>query len=252
MAPPHLISRESLTLTPEYLTVEGFAPFGDVVACPLPPTINQIPSISELPKDGRVPVIANQNTALKYSTISKSEDNYELKGRKAAKPQINLFSCFPRQLRPNKGKDIFDVRILERHPYTTQSFLPMGLSRGNDAPSYFLVIVAPTLQGQTAAAKVKEGEQGNEQDTVVQNPPDVKNIKAFVARGDQGVTYGAGTWHAPMVVLGTVRVDFAVTQFANGVADDDCQEVTFEDGIHVEAQPAQPKLWSPRREKSKI
>lgn len=28
-----------------------------------------------------------------------------------------------------------------------------------------------------------------------------------------------------MVVLGSRRVDFLVTQFANGVADDDCQEV---------------------------
>ncbi|KZZ91891.1 Ureidoglycolate hydrolase [Ascosphaera apis ARSEF 7405] len=251
MAPPHLISHESLTITPDFLTADGFAPFGDVVACPLPANINQIPSLTELPKNSRIPAVANQNTALKYSAISKSEDNYERKGRKPATPQMTLFSCFPRKLRPDKGKNIFDVRILERHPYTTQSFLPMGLSSGDDAPSYFLVIVAPTLEGQTAPAKVKD-EHGIEQDTVVQNPPDLKNIKAFVARGNQGVTYGAGTWHAPMVVLGTERVDFAVTQFANGIANDDCQEVTFEGGIVVEAQPAEPKLWSPRRERSRL
>ena len=42
------------------------------------------------------------------------------------------------------------------------------------------------------------------------------------------MTYGAGTWHAPMVVLGDRRVDFVVTQFVNGVPEDDCQEVLVE------------------------
>lgn len=42
------------------------------------------------------------------------------------------------------------------------------------------------------------------------------------------MTYSAGTWHAPMVVLGEQRVDFVVTQFANGIANEDCQEVVLE------------------------
>lgn len=33
-----------------------------------------------------------------------------------------------------------------------------------------------------------------------------------------------------MIVLGSQRVDFLVTQFANGVADDDCQEVLVGSG----------------------
>lgn len=33
-----------------------------------------------------------------------------------------------------------------------------------------------------------------------------------------------------MIVLGSRRVDFLVTQFANGVADDDCQEVLIGSG----------------------
>jgi ureidoglycolate lyase len=57
------------------------------------------------------------------------------------------------------------------------------------------------------------------------------------------VTYGPGTWHAPMMVLpplekevedghtgGTGTIDFLVTQFANGVAEEDCQEVEYEGG----------------------
>ena len=48
-----------------------------------------------------------------------------------------------------------------------------------------------------------------------------------------GVTYGVGTWHAPMVVLGDERVDFVVTQWANGREGEDCQEVEIAEGIEV-------------------
>ena len=52
-----------------------------------------------------------------------------------------------------------------------------------------------------------------------------------------GVTYGAGTWHAPMIVVGEEDVDFVVVQFANGVAEEDCQEVELrgegEEGVVV-------------------
>jgi ureidoglycolate lyase len=55
--------------------------------------------------------------------------------------------------------------------------------------------------------------------------PDLDNLRAFIAKGSQAVTYGAGTWHAPMVVLGNKPVDFVVVQYANGVGLEDCQEV---------------------------
>ena len=68
----------------------------------------------------------------------------------------------------------------------------------------------------------------------VERPPDLANLKAFVARGDQAVTYGVGTWHAPMIVLGKRRVDFVVTQFINGT-EDDCEEVVVE-SVEVELE----------------
>jgi len=46
-----------------------------------------------------------------------------------------------------------------------------------------------------------------------------------MATGTQSVTYGPGTWHAPMVVLGAKNVDFVVVQYANGVGLEDCQEM---------------------------
>lgn len=42
-----------------------------------------------------------------------------------------------------------------------------------------------------------------------------------------GVTYGVGTWHAPMVVVGE-RVDFVVVQHVSGRVGEDCQEVDVE------------------------
>lgn len=47
------------------------------------------------------------------------------------------------------------------------------------------------------------------------------------------MTYAAGTWHAPMAVLGANRVDFVVTQFVSGISDEDCQEVLVGEEVGV-------------------
>jgi ureidoglycolate lyase len=60
--------------------------------------------------------------------------------------------------------------------------------------------------------------------------PDLRNMRAFIALGDQAVTYGPGTWHAPMVVLGRESIDFVVVQYVNGVGLEDCQEVELDPG----------------------
>lgn len=141
---------------------------------------------------------------------------------------MSMFSCFPRNVSgvdiegSAAGLPIFNVSILERHPYTTQTFSPLGLA-ASDTSTVFLVVVAPSLPSSLPAT--------TSTGTTVQirQPPDLSRIRVFVARGDQAVTYGPGTWHAPMAVIGQHRVDFVVTQFANGVADDDCQEVRLGD-----------------------
>ncbi len=137
------------------------------------------------------------------------------------KAVMNMFSCFPRSLSTSVSSNshIFNVRVLERHPYTTQTFIPLNLS-STDLFTKYLVIVAPNLPPTEAFPNL--------------GPPDLSKIKAFVAHGAQAVTYGAGTWHAPMVVIGERRVDFVVVQFANGVPEDDCQEVELEGkGVRV-------------------
>jgi len=149
-----------------------------------------------------------------------------------------MFVCRPRELEEVYDKDgrwkmVFPVRILERHPFTAQSFIPLGFSTN----VRYLVIVAPTLPvhhsnpfqqdyGLTSTSNPAENPSGRERQGA--GLPDLQNIKAFIAYGDQAVTYGPGTWHAPMVALGEKPVDFVVVQCANGVTAEDVQEFEFE------------------------
>lgn len=155
---------------------------------------------------------------------------------------MSLFACFSRELRaagtssPTTG--FFDVRILERHPYTTQTFIPFNSigGRHDQTEPLYLVIVAPSLKNQTATATLPNTTNGKPERVTIADPPDLSKVKAFVAHRGQAVTYGVGTWHAPMVVLGQRRLDFLVVQFANGVGDEDVQEVEFGEGIEVQVE----------------
>lgn len=148
---------------------------------------------------------------------------------------MNMFVCSPRQLGESKdGKSReFKVEMLERHPFTTQTFSPLGLLK--DDATKFLVIVAPSLPlSERDIGMAVPRSAGN---TGVKLPgrglPDLSKIRAFLADGSQAVTYAAGTWHAPMVVLGSQDVSFVVTQFVNGVGEEDCQEVVWDGNIKV-------------------
>lgn len=162
----------------------------------------------------------------------------------------------------NLERELLDVAILERHPFTTQTFIPMGLSP-QDRHTQYLVIVAPTLPA--SASKRRTGRPPPYPTPQTQKKsymdifkrarpplyaseatppsqfsrlhpsarpkgpglPDLKNLRAFVANGSQAVTYGAGTWHAPMIVIGDRPIDFVVVQFANEVGIEDCQEIVL-------------------------
>lgn len=242
--PPVLASSpSSLRLIPKPLTSASFAPYGTAITPPLPDNLNHgPPPLSALQPHNPAPVLANQNSALKYNPISPLDNNYPGHSPSGvpSSARMSLFVCFSRSLRPEtttSSLGLFDVCILERHPYTTQTFIPLNVAekglpqqkQSNEADNgLYLVIVAPSRMGETATANIPT-------DTVtITDPPDLSKIEAFVAHRGQAVTYGAGTWHAPMVVMGERRVDFVVAQFANGVGDEDCQEVEFGKGIEVE------------------
>lgn len=235
-----LVPQGSVYIEVEPLTPLAFSPFGTVITCPLPASQLRIPESSSLPpplypSQQPRPVFANQSTALNYSPISPLTNNYHsAPSHDPGEVRVSMFCCFPREL--NRG-GAFDVRILERHPFTTQTFTPLGLPE-NESETKFLVIVAPSLPhppppGTSSTSSVS-----------IHNLPDLGNVQAFMAHGGQAVTYDVGTWHAPMVVLGKRRVDFVVTQYVNGVSEEDCQEVGIEKGVvvRIEADWTRAKL----------
>ena len=275
----------SIRIPIELLNQTAFEQFGTVVEIPA-----TAPS-AKLPIPNRVPppaaITANQGSATKYLDVTHMSNLYSLApSKKAAKAVMNMFVCGPRNLRPNEPsnsmpsswgdldldeeedsiesyqRQLLDVLILERHPFTTQTFIPMGLSP-LDKHTQYLVIVAPTLpastsRGQTERAppyptphtekrkslldifaRARPSPYTNETTPAESHfsklhpsarpkgsgLPDLKNLRAFVATGAQAVTYGPGTWHAPMVVIGDRPGDFVVVQFANAVGNEDCQEI---------------------------
>ncbi|KAI0144142.1 hypothetical protein F4776DRAFT_461445 [Hypoxylon sp. NC0597] len=261
-----------LTIPAEPLTPTAFSPFGSVLANPAPERQPHNTPASALPS-GYGAVSTNQGTAIQYRALAPPLRNLydQAPSRKPATPRTTMFVCGARQLVPDLEPDtrdkrkqkqrhkhkhrsdsssgntsssseggLFQVQILERHPYTTQTFIPLGAS----STTRYLVIVAPTLppSPSPSPSSFPSAPQNNNTPKNQSPPvptgtdlpgsglPDLKGLRAFVATGAQAVTYGAGTWHAPMAALGAAgsAVDFVVVQFANDEPVEDCQEVALE------------------------
>lgn len=207
MLPP--LRAPKLCLSIEVLTAEAFADFGDVIQNPgLSSTSNDLPFNA---------ILANQGTAVKLVDIADVQNEYD----SVSKPIMTIFACSPRKLRKIDTHYNFDVEILERHPFTSQTFIPIGLAAANE-DTCFLVIVAPTASSSVRSndASFKSGKR-----PTAMPGPDLNATRAFIGRGNQAVNYRAGTWHAPMVALGAERIDFVVVQSISGIAEEDCQEI---------------------------
>jgi len=219
-----------VVLETEVLSHDTFSSFGTVIQNPKP---GLIPSPSSQPKD--LPPNAeqaNQGSALKYLDVTHMEDYYSFApSGQSARAVMNMFVCAPRPLLRSGGdgekghRRAVPVEILERHPYTTQTFIPLGLSPADQQEARYLVIVAPSLEPSSLDAPLPVPPASENVCLPGRGLPDLYNIKAFIANGSQAITYGAGTWHSPMVVVGKKPISFVVIQFANGVAIEDCQEV---------------------------
>jgi ureidoglycolate lyase len=96
------------TVRVEPLSVEGFAPFGDVVSAGL-----------------RAGQSANQGTAVRFDWCTEL-----VNARPDARANVSVFRSTA------KGLPL-ELTLLEQHPCSTQAFLPMVCQR-------FLVCVAPT------------------------------------------------------------------------------------------------------------
>lgn len=100
-----------------------------------------------------------------------------------------------------------EIKMLERHPLGSQAFIP-----SSGAP--FIVAVAPN----------KEDGQ-----------PDESGLRAFLVRGNQGVNYFRGTWHHPLVTLGT-KGDFIIVD--RGGPGHNCDEVQLSQTYVLETAPS--------------
>jgi len=159
-------------LTPEPLTAAAFAPFGAVIEV----------------SDEAVKLEINQGHALRYDRLA--EVDVADGGGSGA---ISLFRAQPLAAPV--------LRVFERHPLGSQSFVPLG-----GRP--YLVAVAPA------------------------GAFDPAGIRVFRAEGDQGVHYAKGTWHHFLLVL-DADSDFLVVDRAGPGAN--CEEVALapEDEIRV-------------------
>lgn len=149
------------------LTPEAFAPFGKV--------IQAYADHNAAPRGTKI-TPANQGTASKFHKLALVSSSYaEGDGATAG---ISVYRCDPL---PSGGNSGWEVKVLERHPFTTQAFIPMGgagslgkAGDGLESPGdAYLVVVA------------KNDDKGN---------PDLKTLRAFAATAAQGIMYNAAVW----------------------------------------------------------
>ncbi len=164
----------SATVACEPLTAAAFAPFGQVLSAGL----------------GQA-AAANQGTAVRYNWAAALQNL-----RPEARPNLAIFRSIARTLP-------LDLKLLERHPASTQAFLPLVVGR-------MLVCVAPTA---------------------ADGRPDLSGLRAFVGLPGQGVNYGVGVWHHPIVALDQ-DADLAMLAWEDG-SPRDCEEQWFDGPVRV-------------------
>lgn len=107
-------------------------------------------------------------------------------GRAGAPISLAVATVAPKDAPP------LDVTVLERHAHSSQTFIPLQVSR-------YLVLATLDAPG---------------------GGPDLSRLRAFLARAGQGVTYAMGTWHHPLTVLDGPAT-FAVLMWRDGTSADE-------------------------------
>ena len=144
-----------MQLRAEALTAERFAPFGQVFRAPSEP--------------GRIYLDEHLATA-----------------RPGWRPSLSVSRSGPPASLP------LVATRMERHAYSTQSFVPLQ-------PARYLILVAPNA---------------------ADGGPDAGHARAFIAAPGQCITYAMNTWHHPMTVL-DAPAGFAIMMWRDGGPDDE-------------------------------
>ena len=159
-----------LEMTPEPLTAEAFAPFGSVIQA----------------SDDAVKLDINQGHAIRYDRLA--EIDVADGGGTGA---ISLFRARP--------LEELVLRVFERHPLGSQTFVPLG-----GRP--YLVAVAPA------------------------GAFDVSKVRLFRAEPHQGVHYRKGVWHHFLLVLDAESLFLVIDRAGPG---DNCEEAELESGEEI-------------------
>ena len=133
----------------------------------------------------------NNGSTRRYHSLAQVDTAHPADGDRAI---ISIF-------RAQTIKMPFTVRMLERHPLGSQAFVPL-LGRP------FLIVVAPPTD-----------------QTINDDKPQIELIRAFISNGRQGVNYGRGTWHHPVLALGSEEDEFLVVDREG--AGNNCDEHFF-------------------------
>lgn len=146
------------------LTPEAFAPFGRVIQgysdrAAVPPGTKITP--------------ANGGTATKFHKLALIDSSYP--DGSGATAGLSVFRCNPVEV----VNGVIELKVLERHPYTNQAFIPMGPAEcfGDEAlpdpGCRYLVVVA---------------HNGGD------DKPDLPTLRAFIASAAQGIMYNTAVW----------------------------------------------------------
>ncbi|MNY42082.1 Ureidoglycolate lyase [compost metagenome] len=119
----------------------------------------------------------------------------------AGRPGLSMFVARPCTLP-------LAVRQLERHPLSSQAFIPLG-----DTP--FLIVVAPPGCDR----------------------PQASDIQAFLSNGQQGINYRRGTWHHGLLAL-TRTSNFVVVDRLGSSPNCDVHDFSLEETITVSMSAA--------------
>ena len=226
-----------MILHPHELTTSAFAPFGQVIAA-------RTAATSE----------ANQGTAARFDALAILENHRphaksnvclfrsaqrplekfpgvtagERKGSSTSNSCNSSNSSNSNIRQEESGSDrchrqqeeplFFRVRLLERHPYSSQMFVPMNCQKR------WLVVVALSKKESDGVDVCQEGNAG----------PDLSTMRAFMARDDQGLNFAAGVWHHPLIALESAT-DFACVVHEDGTKDD-CHVIELLDYDHDPGQ----------------
>ncbi|NQY37622.1 MAG: ureidoglycolate lyase [Alteromonadaceae bacterium] len=164
-------TNQTMTITPKELTSENFAAFGDVIEV----------------SDNKQHFTINDGFTERYHDLAEVDVNNQ-----SGRALISIFRSTPLVLP-------IAVKMMERHPLSSQAFIPMG-------EQSYLVVVAP------------RGEL------------DPTEIEVFIATAQQGVNYHAGTWHHYCLALYEVS-DFIVVD--RGGSGDNCDVVNLDGSLII-------------------